>query len=171
MLDANNNNRDPISELEARLRSWEPSAEGLDRDRMLFQAGRADARKATWGASQVWQSAAAAAALLAAGLGFGWAHERSRSEALQLTIAQQASDSSAAQQAPASGGPGGAAREPIVVLDPSSYLTLLRQAEGLDSAVVVQPATTERPSATGNSVTAPSGAHSLRPRDFDRITL
>ena len=63
-----------LSRTERRIAAWRPSAVAIDRDRMLYEAGRASARAA----ARPWQFATAATLLLAVGLG-GWAvRERSR---------------------------------------------------------------------------------------------
>ena len=88
-----NPDQDPVSSLEERLRSWVPSAGGLDRDRMLFEAGRAAAQRpiASAGTStRLWKLATAAAVLLASGLGLAWHNERSQRRALELTFARPA---------------------------------------------------------------------------------
>src|SRR5689334_5344994 len=85
-----NSDQDRVSDLELRLRSWVPSAEGLDRDRMLFEAGQAAAGAAAraGGMSRWWKFAAGAAAVLAMGLGLAWHSERRQRLALQLAIAR-----------------------------------------------------------------------------------
>ncbi len=72
--DAEHNLGPDLSPTERRIAAWRPSAVAIDRDRMLYEAGRASARAA----ARPWQFATAAALLLAVGLG-GWAsRERSR---------------------------------------------------------------------------------------------
>jgi hypothetical protein len=59
--------RDPLEELAGRLAEWRPAAPGIDRDRVLYEAGRASAG---WGRTSAWRSwglsAVAATALLVA---------------------------------------------------------------------------------------------------------
>ena len=68
-----------LSELERRLAAWRPAAGALDRDRMLYEAGRAAARAD--GRVQSWRLATAALVLLAVGLGGLLVHERSQRHA------------------------------------------------------------------------------------------
>jgi hypothetical protein len=54
-----------LTEFERALAALEPAPPALDRDRLLFEAGRRSARRRGW----PWPAAAAALGLLAAGLG------------------------------------------------------------------------------------------------------
>jgi hypothetical protein len=72
--------RDELTELERRLSNWTPTATALDRDRMLFEAGRASARSGAWGRPTT--ALAVGLAALAVALG-GWAaRERGQRRAL-----------------------------------------------------------------------------------------
>ena len=73
--------RDDLTDLERRLAALRPASGGLDRDRMLFDAGRASARAE--GRARAWALSAAASALVAVGLGVGLARERSRALGLE----------------------------------------------------------------------------------------
>jgi hypothetical protein len=75
--------RDELSRVEQRLAQWSPSAPALDRDRMLFEAGRASARTARAG-----QVVAALGAVLAVSFGVWGAHERSQRKALELALTE-----------------------------------------------------------------------------------
>ena len=88
-----NPDQDHLSSLEERLRSWVPSAGGLDRDRMLFEAGRAGAQGPIQavGSASSWRYATAAAVLLASGLGLAWYNERSQRRALGADIRKSGS--------------------------------------------------------------------------------
>ncbi len=58
--------RDPaLAALEAALRALPPAPAGLDRDRLMFQAGQSRRPRTGW----LWPAAAAALALLSVGLG------------------------------------------------------------------------------------------------------
>ena len=87
-----NPDQDHLSSLEERLRSWVPSPGGLDRDRMLFEAGRAEVQGPIQAgtSARLWKYATAAAVLLASGLGMAWHNERSQRRALELTFARLA---------------------------------------------------------------------------------
>jgi hypothetical protein len=66
---------DELSDLERRLAACQPSADGLDEAAVLFAAGRADASRGRWR----WPLAAAAFAVLSAGLGaWGWSERAAR---------------------------------------------------------------------------------------------
>src|SRR4029077_18348169 len=81
-----NPDQNPVSPFEERLRSWVPSARGLDRDRMLFEAGRAQGQESLRArtSARLWKLATAAALLLASGLGMAWHSERSQRRDLEL---------------------------------------------------------------------------------------
>jgi hypothetical protein len=76
-----------LTALERRLAGWRPAIGGLDRDRMLFDAGRAAARAE--GRSRLWQLATAALVFVTAGLGGLLANERSLRLALETQVAAQ----------------------------------------------------------------------------------
>jgi hypothetical protein len=71
--------------VERRLAAWRPATGALDRDRMLYDAGRAAAR--TDGQVWPWRLAMASLALLTVGLSGLLAHERSRCTALESSLA------------------------------------------------------------------------------------
>lgn len=73
---------DDLTDLERRLRQWQPTALGLDRDRMLFEAGRATARAEIWG----WVPIGSIAALLIVAVGLGVLVARERGEYLCSNI-------------------------------------------------------------------------------------
>jgi hypothetical protein len=123
---------DDLTDLERRLARWRPAAVGLDRDGMLFEAGRAAARAEV----RAWTGLAssAALALVAAGLGVLLVRERVQRQALEVRIAQQISTPKASSPGlPAPAAP------PIVAQPPSpdSYLALTHrlQTAGLDEAL------------------------------------
>jgi hypothetical protein len=150
--------QDPTG-FERRLASWLPAATALDRDRMLFQAGRASARVEARG--KVWPSTALGLALLLVGLGGLFGRERARRLALEMVVAAR----------PLAQTPDVAATSPRIVLpsprverpDPSSYFVLTtRLAAGdMDFPPVTRESHTERPA--GRAAPTP-----LRPRGYQR---
>jgi hypothetical protein len=153
--------RDPPG-FERRLASWLPAASALDRDRMLFEAGRAFDRAKSRG--KVWTSVAVSLALLLVGLGGLFAHERSRRLALEAVLVTrppvQAPELTSTPPRVALPVPGGER------LGPSSYFVLtMRLAAGeLDFPPVSLEYDAERPPRrTG------SQPPTLRPRDFERV--
>ena len=128
--------RDDLTDPERQLAALRPTARGLDRDRMLFEAGRASARAGD--RARVWALSAAASALVVVGLGVALARERSRTLGLEraLIVAQEA--------APAPRPPHATPPEPSQPIEvaPDSYLALSRRAlAGLDDL----PAAPSRP--------------------------
>jgi hypothetical protein len=87
-MDIEHPDHDPeidLSAVERRLAAWRPTAGGLDRDRMLYEAGRAAARAD--GRVRSWRLATAALILMAVGLGGLLVRERSQRLALELSLA------------------------------------------------------------------------------------
>lgn len=73
-----------LTDLERRLRQWQPTSLGLDRDRMLFEAGRAAARAEIWGLAPL--GSIAALAMVAVALGVLFVRERGERHALEVRI-------------------------------------------------------------------------------------
>jgi hypothetical protein len=149
------------SGFERRLASWLPAASALDRDRMLFEAGRASARAESRG--KVWPSAAVGLALLLVGLGGLFARERTRRLALETVLVARPP-----VQAPALALTPPPVAPPVLGaerLGPSSYFVLTtRLASGeLDFPPVSPEHVAERPPRR----TAPQPP-TLRPRGFER---
>jgi hypothetical protein len=119
-----------LTDLEQRLSHWRPASEGLDRDRMLFEAGRAASRAEV--RAWIGFASSAALALVTAGLGVLLVGERAHRQALEARIVQQEN----AAKAPALPEP---LPPPIVAqtLSPDSYLALTHrlQTVGLDEAL------------------------------------
>ncbi len=157
-----------LSSLEERLRSWVPSPGGLDRDRMLFEAGRAEVLGSIQARShaRLWRFATAAAVLLASALGLVWHNEHSQRRALELTIARLAPS-----PAPFVATPELIAERPEkeAAVDPSSYLALVRLVNLTEDAADLEPHRTAP--GTVPSVRAADSPHTspLRPRDWDRV--
>src|SRR5579871_3785110 len=75
-----------LTDLERRLATWQPAADGLDTDRLLFAAGRASVR-----GRFAWPVLAGCLAVAAAGLGTWGAGERTERQALARLILERAS--------------------------------------------------------------------------------
>jgi hypothetical protein len=137
--------RDELTDLEHRLAALRPATSGLDRDRTLFEAGRASARAE--GRARAWGFVAAASMLVAVGLGVGLARERARALDLERALV-------AAREAPAPSAAPAPAPLPPIEIAPNSYLALSHRAlAGLDEPpaapgrhpVDIGPTAPERP--------------------------
>jgi hypothetical protein len=161
--------QDEMKALEERLGSWVPSLGNVDRERMLFEAGRASSLGSTRieNGSRFWKLSTAAAVLLAAALAFAWKQERGRIQALEQVILAQ------------DGRPGGQPKiepepEPVpenrdLPVDPGSYLGLVRQLkiQSMDGGPIDFP-TAPASSSSGPTPPVPN-PRPLRPRDLDRV--
>ena len=158
----NAHEHDP-SEFERRLASWLPAVTALDRDRMLFDAGRASARADARG--KLWASAAVGLALLLAGLGVLFARERSQRLALERILAAgppvQAPMLAATPMRVAVPASSGAARP-----DPSSYFVLTTR---LASGTLDFPPASLAPNAGHPPGSTRSQPPTFRPRGFERV--
>lgn len=122
---------DDLKRLEDRLRTWAPARPGMDRDRMLYEAGRLsvaiDPRRV------VWPLATAASILLAVSLAWGWSGERFMRQSAERSLTEVRSQSS-----------GVIVAVPVLpesVPDPSSYWTLSRRLiASADSLPTPEPA-------------------------------
>jgi hypothetical protein len=167
-----------LTAMEHRLATWRPSPGALDRDRMLYDAGRAAAMAET--RVRAWRLATAALALISIGLGGLLAHERSLLTREQALLALERSQRRSLESAPAAG-TGTAERSspaptpgdslPAETLAPTSYFVLTsrlaRSAGDLSSLdVEIEPAT-HRP-VTRPSETLPTPGP-LRPGDVRRV--
>jgi hypothetical protein len=167
MFDRNEERTEPLSDLERRLRSWEPASGGLDRDCMLFEAGRAAAGRTVGPGRSVrlWRLATAAAVVAALGLGQGWRTERLHRQAVELLLAAELPRPVPTAQARPSRPP---RHEPSVTpIDPSSYLALVRRTAPPGPAPLPGP-----PGDTSGQPIDPGGVSSqppLRPHDLDRV--
>jgi hypothetical protein len=149
--------------IERRLAAWLPAHGALDRNRMLFDSGRAAAFAEARGLA--WRSATAALALVAVALAGLLVRERSRRHDLELVV--ESRSGRAVPDAPAT--------HPAILLPeaspdrlaPSSYFVLTARLArgGLDLAPSAIAPDSYRPSA------GPSGPQPepLRPRSFDRV--
>ena len=150
--------REPeLTALERRLAAWRPAAGTLDRDRMLYDAGRAAAEGE--GHRHAWRLATAALAIMTIGLGVLLAHERSQRRALEIALAARA--------VPSPPSPVEFEIPPIEPPAPSSYFALTARlaanpvdASWLDVEIEREP---DHPAPT------PRRPAPLRPRDIKRV--
>ncbi len=156
-----------LSPIEERLRTWVPTSGGLDRDRMLFEAGRGQTRGPVQAATQspLWKWAAAAALLLASAFGMGWHHERSQRRSLELAFARQSSPAAVESRPELIT----QRREQEPAVDPTSYLALVRQVNRLDDAADLEPKRTAPGTNSGTRPADQPRTAPLRPRDWDRV--
>ena len=120
--------RDPLDDrnaLEQRLGQWRPAPLGLDRDRMMFEAGRASAG---FDSLRLFALGSIAGLLLVAlGLGGLFVHERSQRQAVEAELAAVLHSPNVDRATSA------VPTVPVVVAaDPNSYLVLTRRM--IDSA-------------------------------------
>jgi len=117
------------TDFERRIGAWRPAPVGVDRDRMMYEAGRASAR----GDARIRLLAAsfAASTLLTLGLGVQLARERSRCEILarSLAVLERRNLPSPPEDRPEA--------EPEVEVAADSYLALTRR--GLDDPPASRP--------------------------------
>lgn len=113
-MDENAFAQNDLSDVERRLASWTPAAQGLDLSAALFAAGRASACPSK--ALRAWQAAAACLAVAGLILGTGLAWERSQ----RLTLVAKLADNSV---------PVASAIIPMEPLAPSSYFVLRHKLE------------------------------------------
>jgi hypothetical protein len=104
--------RDDLTDLERRLAGWQPASDRLDRDRMLFDAGRASARSEI--RERAWAACSAILLLVSAGLGVQLVREHARREGLERTHATRSQPESPPRTLP----------PPEIVPAPDSYLVL-----------------------------------------------
>jgi hypothetical protein len=154
-----------LTELEHRLAAWRPAAGALDRDRMLYDAGRAAALAGVQARS--WRLATAALALLTIGLGGLLAREQSQRRVLETALAARAGT---LEPAPAISSP---ARETPAIepLEPSSYFVLTaRLTQGAQdlSAPDVEIGPEPRRRGSRPPEAAPQTG-TLRPGDVERV--
>jgi hypothetical protein len=164
-----NRNEDSIRAIEERLRSWVPSAGGLDRDRMLFEAGRAEVQGPVRDnvGSWLWRFATAASLLLASSLGWAWQNERSQRRALELTVTRLASPSPASLGSTVELMTKRQERETSV--DPMSYLALVRKVNRLEESPTFEQKRAEPGPVQKMNATSPPRPVPMRPHDFDRV--
>jgi hypothetical protein len=125
-----------LTDLELRLRQWQPTSFGLDRDRMLFEAGRASARAEIWGGVPL--GSIAALAIVAIGLGVLFVRERGERQALEVRIVEH-STAPKTPEMPIEPAP---ALAPIVERPPApdSYLVLTRNMLSAGPEIMPSPA-------------------------------
>jgi hypothetical protein len=182
-MDPKHHDEDPIgpdlSALERRLSAWRPSAGSLDRDRMLYDAGRASAA----GGASPWRLAATALLLISMGLGGALIHQRSALAGERSLLAQErahrrgletalAARAGVPHPTPHAPSPSPASRDAAIEAPaPNSYLVLTaRMAAGIDDLATrgaggdpARPRSSPDPAA-GDVRPAP-----LRPTDIRRV--
>lgn len=174
---------DELSQVAQRLAGWRPGAPGLDRDRLLYEAGRSSRR----GGRLSLFGAMAAIAVIAVGLGFAnqvrnrtrLAREQARAQLVLAQLAQQQAITARLQgqvqtlrtvlaARPTAPGVDGPLRSPTTVtieLSPSSYMALTRGfAE--EGRLAPEPATFEE---AGGRDGVESSSPPLRVRDAARV--
>jgi hypothetical protein len=160
---------DDLKALEHRLIAWRPAAGALDRDRMLYDAGRAVAVE---GRVRSWRLATAALLLVSIGLGGSLVHqrsllarERSRTSALSTALAAGAVKS---QPSPP---PIAVEIPPIEPPAPNSYFALTtRLAQGVTEGSWPDVQSEPEPHRPGLAPKdEPPGPAPLRPRDVQRV--
>jgi hypothetical protein len=172
--------REPdLTELERRLAAWRPAAGTLDRDRMLYEAGRAAA-----GGSRPWRLATAALLLVSLALGGVAAQQRSRLDHDRALLAHEHARRLELETALAiaSDGSRTSAPDPALAADflpsgppaPGSYLALTaRLADGFEEATWPGAAAVDREPAPNRPGPAPATATwrpaPLRTQDVQRI--
>ncbi|QDV38768.1 hypothetical protein [Tautonia plasticadhaerens] len=159
---------EPLTPLEARLLGWRPSPGGLDRDRMLFEAGRSGALAEARG--RFWRGATAGLVLASIGLVVALIDARVDQGALRDELAAMKARGGVfdASVEPSWGtsstpDPREIAAEPVapppiepVALDASSYLAMTRRLVSLDGTLADRP---DDPAPIGE----PTGAGSASP--------
>jgi hypothetical protein len=178
-IDNPNREIDPdLTAIEHRLAAWRPSAGALDRDRMLYDAGRSAAMAER--RIRVWRLATAALALVAVGLGGLLVHqqsllahgrsllalERSQRQSLEATLAARTGTSPPTSPALAPGD-----SPPAEPLAPTSYFVLtsrFAKSAGDPSSldVEIEPGP-HRPATRPSETLPPPGP--LRPGDVRRV--
>jgi hypothetical protein len=158
-----------LSEVERRLAAWRPASGGLDRDRMLYEAGRAAARAD--GRIHSWRLATAALTLLTVSLGGLLARERAQRRELEtsVSIASRIKPSRPVGEVALPAPREDTAIEPFA---PSSYFALTTQVARSIPEIASMDAEfdpkTRRPSAVNPSERIPQ-RRPLQPRDLPRV--
>lgn len=147
---------DPLNVLADRLRGWQPSTIGLDRDRLIYEVGRAAglAEARTQFRRRLWPLAVAASLLLGISLVVTTRPRTKIAEPTRVEVAvREPQPSLPPVEMP-----------PIAPVDPNSYLALARRIEdgSLESG---QKATHTNSHAPASS----NGPPPLRARDLDRL--
>lgn len=114
-----------LTDLERRLAGWRPATGGLDRGRMLYEAGRASAIAENRRVVRTLSAVGLAFALATAGLGAGWTLERRRGVEWEAALASASTP--APIPSPSLAIPVRNETPPPRPPDPFSYLTLTRR--------------------------------------------
>jgi hypothetical protein len=176
-FDRHDENEDHLRALELRMAGWRPAAGALDRDRMLYDAGRSRATADT--RIQAWRLATAALLCLSIGLSGLLGHQASKLARERILLAHEQAQRRQVEQSVtivASGVPAEPSRQPVESAPaepfaPASYFVLTSQlvssgpgaswpeAEGADGSSRRDPRRLEkRP-----------GSAPLRSRDVQRV--
>ena len=114
---------DGLKKIERQIQSWGPAGCGIDRDRLIYEAGRASLNVGP--RPVLWRLATAASLLLAVGLGWAWIKERDQRQSVERELAAVrqvvSPDAPVLADAPA---------PPSHPADPSSYIVLTRDLRG-----------------------------------------
>ena len=132
MSEARTDGENTLSDLERRLRGWQPAADGLSRERMLFEAGRAAGRRRS-GPLALGGAIHLGLLVACAGLLAAWSHERLAHQRVgeQLLALQTQLEAQSNPESLASGSVPAAARlGRLERPDPMSYLVLVRRLGG-----------------------------------------
>lgn len=121
-MDSHSPNPDDLSEIERRLSVWRPSAEGLNRDAMLYAAGLG-AGKAGRG-RRLWPALCSLLAVFAAAVGVWGLNERAERQFLIGRLHEHSPSSAASPMNALVAAPQSAS-----ATSPDSYLNLRRQLE------------------------------------------
>jgi hypothetical protein len=162
---------DDLNRLEQRLGGWRPSLGGLDRDRLLYEAGRGESAARGNRLVKAMAAVSIATTLAAFGLGTAWRLEHDRASRLTAELALTRSEAARPPYAPSHptyttssyGSPVHvASREPP---DPFSYLALSRRI--VNGRLEFDPP--RRPPASRDDKPSPPRPEPLRAGDRDRL--
>ncbi len=146
-----------LTNLERRLAAWRPAVGVLDRDRMLFNSGRASAQAE--GRLWSWRLATGAMFLVSAVLGGFLVRERSQRVAIETALASRSGPSELFSASVLT-------QLPIDSLGPSTYRVLTARVTSglLEMSAQTVEIRDERPEPT-----SPCHSSPLRVRDFQRV--
>jgi hypothetical protein len=173
--DRSDESEEHLKALERRLAAWQPSSGALDRDRMLYEAGRAAARADSH--IQAWRLATAALLIVTAGLSALAVHQASQRlherSLLALELAQERRMQTSTAATP-SGLPAESSRSQSAAAGsfaPASYFVLTTRLVAGDVEAPWRETEDARPSQRRDPGQPESGPASapLRPRDLKRV--
>ena len=152
-----------LTPLERRLTAWQPAAGGLNRDHVLYSAGRASALAEA--RARLWKLATAASLLAAATLGTLLARERSQRTALEGPTTIQTNRPTSELLVVSS--------HQLALIEtpgPNSYLVLSSRlaAKGPDPSLFDAGLDTDTPKHPSASIKSSPSFEPLRPRDLEQ---